>query len=107
MLEFIRDGTAGLTIYRLVSGLRLECLDKQWVAFSPESGETLLMNTEAASVLDVLSAGAMSDSAVCDVLSAETDVPRDEVADSLRSIWPQMLSAGFVKVSAAPADNGG
>ena len=92
--------------FGVVPGLRLEVLADNWAAFSPASGDTLLLNTEAAAVLELLADGPMSAARVCECLVADTGAEAGEVEASLQLIWPQMLTAGFVQIVGAAADNG-
>ena len=56
--------------YACVPGVSTEAVGHLWAVFSPASGETLLLNDESASILEVLAAGACDTAGVCAALSA-------------------------------------
>jgi PqqD family protein of HPr-rel-A system len=80
-------------------GLQVEPLGGGWVAFSPASGETLLLNDEAAAILEVLSGGAASMEAVYAALALDTKLRPADVAASIADSWEQFVRAGLVRRS--------
>lgn len=94
-------------LYRLAEGVRTESLSETWASFSALSGETMLVNTEAAAILEWLSGGPATELQVARALAndAQTDLARVEVA--IRHIWDQLLSAGLIEASAVPEHNVG
>jgi hypothetical protein len=78
-----------------------------WAAFSPVSGESLLLNTEAAAMLEILGDGPVTVAGLVAVLASEIEVPLEEVASSVSRIWPQLFTAGFVQTLSGTVDNGG
>jgi PqqD family protein of HPr-rel-A system len=78
-------------------GVRVEPVGDGWAAFSPLSGETLLLNDEAAAILEVLdSNGATAVGEVCRLLAADTGVAIDVVTQRLEEAWTQLASVGLV-----------
>jgi hypothetical protein len=93
--------------FQLALGVRVEALDKSWAAYSPVSGETLLLNTEAAAILDVLGDGPITEAGLAAVLAAEVETPIEVVSRSVSVIWPQLFTAGFVQTLSSTVNNGG
>lgn len=83
--------------YERARGLRVESIGQSWAAFSPVSGETLLLNDEAAAVLEILAEGPAELSAVCTALAHDSDVPVAEVEASLSQSWEHFVRAGLVR----------
>jgi hypothetical protein len=84
--------------YTRVPGVRVEDLDGIWAAFSPASGETLLLNDTSAAVLEVLDAhGTLTDSRIAELLAADSGGTRDEVTSALADCWPGLLQAGLLR----------
>ena len=96
MLEFIRHRRPYLSIYARTAGLRIECLGDTWAVFSPRSGDTVQVNTEAAAVLESLADGPMDDAEIVRVLAAASGTEPDGVAEKLSELWPQLVAVGFV-----------
>jgi PqqD family protein of HPr-rel-A system len=92
-------------LYRLAEGVRTEPLDNAWASFSARSGETLLLNTEAAAILELLANGLVDEAEVARTLAADTDTDIVAVSEALRHIWDQLLAAGLVESAAAPEHN--
>ena len=89
-------------LYRLVEGARIEPLDVAWACFSPLSGETVLLNTEAAAILELLANhGPTSDDTVARILAADTRTDIADVTEALRHAWDQLIAAGLVRTDAA------
>ena len=105
MLEFLRR--AELVIYKLVEGVRIESLDNSWASFSMRSGETLLLNTEAAAVLELLSNGPASSAELAQTLAADCGSDAATVNETLRHTWDQLLNAGLVEVAGIAEHNRG
>lgn len=86
-------------MYRIAPGVVMEALGESWAVFSPASGETLLLNAEAAAVLEVLQDGARDSGQVCAVLAEESGCSVDTLSNSLRDLWPQLSTAGLIEAS--------
>lgn len=91
-----------MTVFARVPGLRVEAVGGAWAAFSPASGETLLLNDTSAAILEVLADGPLATSAVAERLAADAGVPHGEVAALIADHWPQLVEAGLVR-QAGPA----
>jgi PqqD family protein of HPr-rel-A system len=82
-----------------VPGLCVESVGSGWAAFSPVSGETLLLNDEAAAVLEVLSDGPATRGTVCAALASDSGTPAAEIEERLAESWEQFVRAGLVRLS--------
>jgi PqqD family protein of HPr-rel-A system len=87
--------------YRLVSCARIEALTRTWAAYSPISGETLQLNTEAAAILELLAEGPMDEEAVCEALAIDSQTEPVRVAEALCHVWDQLIVAGLIRVDSA------
>lgn len=93
--------------YGLVDGVRVEALGDAWAAYSPLSGETLVLNTEATALLEHLSGGAADEAAVSAALALDAGADPAEVKEALRHTWGQLTGAGLVEAIAASEHNPG
>lgn len=75
----------------------IEGLDNVWVAFSPHSGESLLLNDECASILEVLESGAADTAAVCSALAADSGLDANNMLGLVDAAWPRLVEAGLVR----------
>jgi len=94
-------------LYKLADGVRVEPLGGNWAAFSPLSGETQLLNTEASAVLELLADGAMGEAQIAQNLARESGNDPAEVGEALRHVWGQLLAAGLIEPSTLPEHNAG
>ncbi|MGE5168823.1 MAG: HPr-rel-A system PqqD family peptide chaperone [Rudaea sp.] len=83
--------------YRLADGIRLEPLGNTWATYSAASGDTVLLNTEAAAILELLEDGPKDAAYVAAALAASTATDLVEMNEKLRFAWDQLLSAGLVQ----------
>lgn len=83
--------------------LAVEPIGAGWAAFSPVSGETLLLNDEAAAVLEVLGDGPATLHAICAALASDSQTPAAEVEARIADSWEQFVRAGLVRRSEAAA----
>lgn len=81
-------------------GVRLTELGQLWSAFSPLSGQTVLLNTEAVAMLDVLRESPGDLPQVCQTLAMDTDLDASELEDRCRGVWQQLLDAGLLEPAA-------
>jgi PqqD family protein of HPr-rel-A system len=86
--------------------MRLEVLDESWAVWSSLSGETLQLNPEAASVLELLIEGQADPAQIAATLAADIGLSTDEVVGSLDPIWRQLIDAGLIEADVRPADAG-
>jgi PqqD family protein of HPr-rel-A system len=87
--------------FACVPGLRVEAIGDVWAAFSPTSGETLLLNDSSAAILEILASGPMEPDAVARVLAADAAVDDTDARQLLRDHWPKLVDAGLVREVAA------
>ena len=85
-------------LYSLASGVRLEPLDDTWASYSAISGETLLLNGEAASILELLEQAPMDAASVAAALASSAAMDLTEMNEKLRCVWDQLLSVGLVQL---------
>lgn len=67
-----------------------------WAAFSPASGETLLLNDESAAILEVLESGPAASEAVCNALACDSHLKAEALAESIEPSWSRLIEAGLV-----------
>lgn len=79
-----------------VAGLLLEAVGDDWVAFSPLSGDTMVLNDQSAAVLEVLLDGAGDSDAVCTALATDTGLSVNELADRIQEHLAQLVDCGLV-----------
>lgn len=94
-------------MYRLAEGVRIAPLDSAWATFSAVAGDTLMLNTEAAAILELLADGPADVAQVAQTMADESGSDVVEVSTALLHVWEQLLSAGLVEPSAAPEHNVG
>lgn len=93
-------------MYRLTPGVRLQPLHDTWAAWSPLSGETLQLNPEAASVLELLAEGQHDPAQIAATLAEDTALPLPQIIESLQPVWQQLCEAGLIENTAAVAASG-
>lgn len=86
-----------------LSGVIVEALGAGWVAFSPSSGETALLNNECAAILEVLEGGPADVLTICQALAADCGLPVDELLSIVDSHQQVLIQAGLVQLLAHPA----
>ncbi len=80
-----------------VAGTLIEPLGDIWVAFSPLSGETALVNDASVAILEILGNAPMSEDDVYDALAADTGLGRPEVAATIAPSWEKLIESGLVR----------
>jgi hypothetical protein len=80
-----------------VQGVLVEPVGHLWVGFSPATGETALLNDEAAAVLEVLECGAAGSATIAQLLSADSGVDASTIAEVVEGCWPRLIEAGLVR----------
>lgn len=83
--------------YTRTEGILVEPVGDVWAAFSPCTGETVLLNHETASILEVLGADADGTAEICAVLAADCGLDADSLAEVVETCWPRLLEAGLVR----------
>ena len=86
-----------------VEGALVESVGHLWVAFSPVTGETALLNDESAAILEVLGLGPAGTSQVCGHLSADSGLLVDALAPIVEASWVRLVDAGLVRALPEPA----
>lgn len=86
-----------------VPEVQFEPLGHVWVAFSPASGETALLNDESAAILEVLEAGPATSEVIAATLALDSGIPAADLAATLETAWPRLVNAGLVR---AETDSG-
>jgi PqqD family protein of HPr-rel-A system len=75
----------------------LQALDRTWVAFSAASGETHLLNTEAAALLQALIEQPRTISEVAELLASEADVSPSSIVRLLQDASVDFRAAGLIR----------
>jgi hypothetical protein len=84
-------------VYERVRDVRVEPVGTLWAAFSPASGETLLLNDASAAVLEVLGHGPATFEAVAAALAADSGTSVADWASVLDHCWPSLIHGGLVR----------
>jgi PqqD family protein of HPr-rel-A system len=89
--------------YEAVPGAEWVALgDEGYAAFSPESGETHLLNAECVEILDRLREhGALSTAEVVESLMADYDADRQQLGADIEANWRVLLDSGLVRPGGA------
>lgn len=77
-------------------GLRVELIGDTWIAYSPQSGETLMLNDESAAVLEVLREAPGTIAAVCERLAADLDADAADLMQRIEPSWSLLTDGGLV-----------
>lgn len=85
------------TPYCLVDGVLVEPVGAVWVAYSPASGETVMLNNESAAIIEVLREGAGDAASVSAELAEDCGVPLEQLQSVLEPHWQQLLTSGLVR----------
>jgi PqqD family protein of HPr-rel-A system len=80
-----------------VEGVLVEPLGDIWVAFSPLSGETALVNTESAALLEILASGPAPEEQLYQALADDTGLTAPQVAAAIAPAWGRLIESGFVR----------
>jgi PqqD family protein of HPr-rel-A system len=83
-------------LYARAPGLCVEPIGRGWVAFSSLSGETLLLNDEAAALLEILAPQPATLDALCAVVAQDAALPEHEIRSRVDESWQQFVQAGLV-----------
>jgi len=87
-----------LARYLRIPGSRIEDLGPVWAAYSPASGETHLLNDEAALLLGRMADhGACSAAELAQALADDVGIAADELERRLSLGWNALLEAGLVR----------
>ena len=86
-----------------VDGALVESVGRLWVAYSPLTGETALLNDESAAILEILEPGPAGTARVCEQLSADSGLASDALAPIVEASWGSLMDAGLVRALLEPA----
>lgn len=78
-------------------GIVVEPVGDIWAAFSPASGETILLNNESAAILEVLADGPATTQQVAEVLARDTGDAVDTLLDLVDQCWNTLIENGLVQ----------
>lgn len=92
--------------FQRVPGVLVEPVGMAWAAFSPLSGETILLNNESAAVLEVLEAGPACGPDVVAALADDCGLAPSDLAPIVSEAWARLVEAGLVTLGAGD-DNAG
>lgn len=81
----------------LRAGVLLEPLGKLWATYTPASGETQLLNDEAAAVLEVLRDGPVTLATLCSLLASDVGGREGEIALAVEGSLVQLGAAGLIE----------
>lgn len=91
--------------YRRAQGVLVESLGPVWAAFSPASGETLILNDESVAMLEILDAGPATGQAVGAALADDSGLTEAEVVPLIGAAWQRLIEAGLVLSERTGDDN--
>ena len=81
-----------------IPGVLIESIGDSWVAYSPASGATHLLNDSSVFILDAVeSAGAASSAELVSTIALEVDRPRTEIETMLQDHWDELIRAGLIR----------
>lgn len=92
--------------FQRAPGVLVEPLGEVWAAFSPASGETLILNNESVAMLEILDTGPATGVAVAGALADDIGLPESEVLPLVEAAWQRLVEAGLVLSESAGDDNG-
>jgi hypothetical protein len=81
----------------VVDGIRVHLLGDCWAAFSPASGETVLLNTEAAALLEGLSESRGDIDAAVSAIARDCGVDSSILVEHLQAAKRQLIENGLVR----------
>ena len=85
-----------MPLYVRTTDVLIEPIGHLWAAFSPATGETVLLNDESASILEVLESGACGTGKVCSTLAIDSGLDPEYLEDIVEACWPRLIEAGLV-----------
>lgn len=84
------------------TGLRVTLLGDAWVAYSPLSGETMILNTETAAILEILGETPGDLTSVCAALAEDVGIVADDIRATIGYAWNQLIEAGLLVETHTP-----
>jgi PqqD family protein of HPr-rel-A system len=101
LLDVDEDDHPVNRVMRTPVGVRLADLGELWSAFSPLSGQTVLLNTEAVAILELLRESPGNLAQVCQTLAMDTGLAADEMQQRCSGVWQELLDAGLLEAAGA------
>lgn len=86
-----------MSTYSGVPGSRVEPIGRVWAAFSPVSGETLLLNDTSAAILEILEQGPADTATVAAAFAADQGLSPAQIEPLLDASWQDLIAAGLVR----------
>jgi PqqD family protein of HPr-rel-A system len=83
--------------YRVRCGVEVAAIGDVWAAFSPASGETQLLNDEAAAILEVLDESPRTPQEVAEAMAKDSGLPTSTVDQLLRGSISRLVAAGLIE----------
>jgi PqqD family protein of HPr-rel-A system len=93
----LRSDLGDVLPYRVRRGVTVAAIGEVWAAFSPASGDTQLLNDEAAAVLEVLDEFPRTPAEVAQVIAIDADQPLDTVDQRLQGAFSLLQAAGLIE----------
>lgn len=90
-------------LLRTPEGTQSTDLGPVWAVYSPLSGQTLMLNTEAVAMLEVLRDAPGDLASVCSILAADGQHDACDIEARCSGAWQQLLDAGLLET--VPADD--
>lgn len=78
-------------------GIVVEPVGDIWAAFSPASGETILLNNESAAILEVLADGPATTQLVAEQLARDIGEQAGALHDLVDGCWTTLIENGLVQ----------
>jgi len=78
-------------------GIAVEPVGDFWAAFSPVSGESILLNDESAAILEVLAEGPATTQQVAAQLALDTGDVAADLHDLVAGCWLTLIDSGLVQ----------
>ena len=97
MLDLTPSTTTLSTPLRTPEGVRMTDLGALWGVYSPLSGQTLVLNTEAVAMLEVLRDEPGDLAIVCRALALDAGLGPKDIEDRCRGVWQDLLDAGLLE----------
>lgn len=86
-----------MLLYSRCDGVAVEPVSEVWAAFSPISGETILLNNESAAILEVLVDGPATTQQVAEQLAQDMGESGGGLHDLIAGCWSTLIDAGLVQ----------
>jgi hypothetical protein len=81
-----------------IPGVLIEAIGESWVAYSPASGASHLLNDSSVFILDAVeSSGVASSVDLVSTIALEVDRPRTEIETMLQDHWDELIHAGLIR----------